>query len=114
MRELITQAHEKALDAALRPLADDFDRWRAGEVDAFELSERIHAFHDGPARDLWNQYTSSMKELVAAHAIHTGLIDRASVPAELLAHLATALAFHEEMGAADTVPDVRVGGSSER
>ena len=72
--------------------------WRSsggrGEVASFELSDLIHAFHQGPSRDLFVRYTRRPHDPAVAYAIATGIIDRSQVPAELLEHLAPALEFH--------------------
>ena len=47
VRRLAGLAHERELAAAVDNLRAQFERWRAGEFDVFELNERIHQFHDG-------------------------------------------------------------------
>ena len=64
-----------------------------------ELSEIIHRFHQGPARELWVRYNSSHLEMPVAFAITTGVLARDTIPAELLEHLAGALRFYEEVQA---------------
>jgi hypothetical protein len=59
-------------------------------------TEIIHRFHQGPARDLWVRYNTPQLEMVVAFAITTGLLDRDTIPAELLEHLAGAIRFHEQ------------------
>ena len=93
-------AHAEELRRALLPLADDFDRWRRGEVNSFDLSRRIHEFHQGPARELFKVYNYGSPESSVAYAIHSGILDREKVPAELLEHLSRSLAFFEEADAA--------------
>ena len=72
--------------------------WRSsggrGEVASFELSDLIHAFHQGPSRDLFVRYTSRPHDPAVTYAIATGIIDRRDVPDELLEHLARALEFY--------------------
>lgn len=94
LREFAAKAHEEELRRALAPLANAFERWSRGEVDSFELSDLIHAFHQGPSRDLFVRYTTRPHDSAVAHAIATGIIDRSQAPAELLEHLARALEFY--------------------
>jgi hypothetical protein len=61
-----------------------------------ELSEIIHRFHQGPARELWIRYNTPHLEMAVAFAITTGVLGRETIPAELLEHLAGALRFYEE------------------
>ena len=60
------------------------------------MSEIIHKFHQGPARDLWGRYNTAQLEMAVAFAITTGVSSRDAMPAELLHHLAGSLRFYEE------------------
>ena len=95
LREQAAIAHEEELRRALVPLAEAFGRWARGDVGSGELTELIHTFHQGPARDLFLRYNDSHLEMQVAHAIVTGVLDRAKIPGELLEHLARALSFYE-------------------
>jgi len=80
----------------LLPVAEAFKCWERKELDSGELSEIIHRFHQGPARDLWGRYNTGYLEMAVAFAITTGVLSRDSIPAELLDHLAGPLRFYEE------------------
>jgi hypothetical protein len=56
LRELAGMAYRRELGAELSKLEEEFARWRSGEIDPFELSDRIHRFHDGISRDLYVLY----------------------------------------------------------
>ena len=94
LREFAVAAHEEELRRTLIPLADAFERWSRGEADSFELSDLIHAFHQGQSRDLFVRYTRRPHGPAVAYAIATGIIDRRDVPDELLEHLARTLEFY--------------------
>jgi hypothetical protein len=83
------------------PVSKAFKRWERGELGSSELSEIIHRFHQGPARELWVRYDTSHLEMSVAFAITTGVLRRESIPGELLEHLAGALRFYEEGHAVD-------------
>lgn len=100
LREHAGLAYEEELRRALLPLADDFDRWRRGELASTELSERIHLFHDGAARKIWSTYHDGDPRLAVAGAIHLGILPRDQVPAELL----EALAFFESQDESPGAP----------
>jgi hypothetical protein len=87
IREYSAHAHEAELRLALLSLAEDLDRWRSGEISSFELSDAIHEFHDGAARELWKCYNMGVPEWALARAIHSGTLDRTRVPDELLQYL---------------------------
>ena len=96
LREYAGAAHEEELRRALLPVSEAFGRWARRELGSGELSEIIHRFHQGPARELWVRYNTSHLEMAVAFAITTGVLGRETIPAELLEHLAGALRFYEE------------------
>lgn len=95
LRELAGAAHEEELRRALAPLHAAFDRWGRGELSSGALSDAIHQFHDGAARELFARYNSGLLEAVVACAIVSGFVDRASVPPAVSSHLDRAIAFYE-------------------
>jgi hypothetical protein len=95
IRELARAAYEIELGRALAKLRGQFARWERDEVTAFDLEKAIHKFHEGPARELFMRYTSGMLDLAVAHAIVTGLLDRAKIDPEVLAPLGRAFSFYE-------------------
>ena len=95
LRELAAAAHEEELRRALVPLRAKFDRWARGELSSGELTDNIHQFHQGLARELFARYNSGMLDAAVAYAIVSGFINRSDVPPAVLSHLARALAFYE-------------------
>lgn len=100
IREYAARAYEAELGQALGELETQFSRWRSSEISAGELSDHIHTFHQGPARELWNRYNARIDDTLVAHAIVTGLLPRESIPAELLEAIQPILAFYEREQAA--------------
>ena len=99
IREYAAAAHEAELRRVLLPLADAFKQWERGGLDSFTLRDLIHKFHQGAARDLYLRYASNRLEPALAKAIVTGALDRATVPAEVLGHLAGLLEFYRDLQA---------------
>lgn len=97
IREWTGVAHERELSKALRDLRAEFDRWERGEIDPFELNERIHKFHKGPAHDLWVRYTTNPVDPQVAYAVVKGILSKDEVPSELLKYLARWISFYEGM-----------------
>jgi hypothetical protein len=87
LRELIIEAHEKALRQALEELGTHFDRWRLGKIDATDLVDFIHEFDKGPSREIYKRFTWSsyndLPKLVAA-AIRDGLLDEKTIPEDVM------------------------------
>ena len=99
--QLAAFAHEEELRRALLPLAAVFDQWRAGQLGSGELTEIIHEFHDGPARELWKKYNSGPLEFAVAHAIVSGVIEKEAVPADVIEHCRGAIEFFATTSASD-------------
>lgn len=74
LRKLAGLAYERELAKALSSLEEDFKRWRENQITPFELSELIHKFHNGIARDLWNFYETGDAGLIVRRAIDDGVI----------------------------------------
>lgn len=96
LREAAGRAYEEELHRALGVLAAAFDEWRERRLTSGELVDHIHRFHDGAARDLWKKYNYAPTESVVAHAIVTGVVDRATVSSDLVAYLQRVIRFYEE------------------
>jgi hypothetical protein len=93
LRELGAIAYERDLSIELSKLEGEFARWRAGEIDAHDLSDHIHRFHRGPARKLFSLYDHSNRDFAVAYAIHRGLITAEEAGADALEMLRAHLAF---------------------
>jgi hypothetical protein len=88
IHELARVAHERKLAAALAELEGELTRWRQGAIDAFEVSERIHRFHDGVARELWTRYSdAAMLDWQVARDIAAGAITEEEAGTEVVAAL---------------------------
>ncbi len=94
LRRHAAAAHEAELRRELRALALAFRQWERGELDSATLSEMTHSFNENALRDLRLRYQNDQLSMPVAHAIATGVVDRSTVPAELLDHLAGAIEFY--------------------
>lgn len=83
LRKLSELAWKRELDKVLDELHGDFEAWENEEISGFELSERIHEFHKGPARELYNRYSSGPVDLWIGRAIAEGLIAESELSDEL-------------------------------
>lgn len=113
LRELGTVAYERDLGEQLAKLEDAFRRWRADAIDAFDLSEEIHRFHQGPSRALFPKYDHANLEFAVADAIHRGVVSADEAGPEVLECLAGHLAFLRERDVA-AQPGVTTRGASPR
>ncbi|HKU36993.1 MAG TPA: hypothetical protein VJR89_02565 [Polyangiales bacterium] len=88
-------AYERELSAALSELDVYFQRWRAAEIEAHDVSDAIHKFHQGASRKLWSRYNGGDDYLVAVEAIATGVVERHEVAADLLQAMQPSFALFE-------------------
>ena len=87
LRRLAGVAYERELTHALDELEEEFKRWRAEELNAFDLSDSIHEFHNGQARELWKCYNGIPIHLVVASAVARGALAESEIPERLRAKL---------------------------
>ncbi len=86
-RSLAGKAYERLLNKALRELDADFSEWRAGKIDPWELSDRIHKFHDGISRRLYVLAGHNHGQTILSEAILQGEIPLEDLSAELKEYL---------------------------
>ena len=92
LRELLGEAHKRDLSRALQRLLLQFGRWESGEIDCFELNERVHRYHQDDARAIWVRYcTGSLPTLTLAIAVHSGLMTLTEIPEEFREHVAVTM-----------------------
>ena len=100
LREYAGKAHEEDLRRALVPLAEAFKRWERGDLRSHEISDLIHVFHQGPARQIYLRYDRGSAPAVAG-AIVAGILDRHEIPAELLNYLSGLITAFEDYARED-------------
>jgi len=88
LRELVRHWSEIAYEPELGIELEKIfyvNRWKTGTTTAFDLSEAVHKFHDGAARDLYKAYVmGGQGEWLVASAIARKILEREELPAELL------------------------------
>ena len=87
LREHRDRAWEAENRIALGALADKFDEWREGKLATDELDHAVHEYHDGIGREIWKRYALGDPGLALARAVLVGIIDRDSLPPEVLEHV---------------------------
>jgi hypothetical protein len=81
IRELASLAYERELSIELSALRGKFDEWHRDVIDAFELEQAIHRFHNGAARELFNRYSSgAMLDHAVAGAVIRGALQENELP----------------------------------
>jgi len=89
LREAAGYAWEAELGVELMKLLQEFHSWREGRLNVFELSDRIHRFHDGAARELYGRYTSDQAvPWITVRAVALGLVSEDRLGASLTTKLA--------------------------
>ena len=95
VREWAGVAHDRDLRKALNELGAQFARWDRGEINSFELNDRVHRFHQDTAREIWKRYATTHLEPAVALAVVAGVLRKEELPADLVQHLAGLIEFYE-------------------
>jgi hypothetical protein len=83
LKRLIAEAHKRELTQALKRLYVEFRHWESGDIDAFELDEKIHNYHQNDARIIWSRYDGRLPLLmVLAGTVQLGLMTLEELPSE--------------------------------
>jgi hypothetical protein len=77
-------------------LHDRFHDWLKERIDSFAMSDLIHEFHDGPARDLYVIYNRLNPEMQVARALARGILTEDEVTPQLHEELSNAIEFFKE------------------
>jgi hypothetical protein len=97
-------AYERELSLELTKLASDFDAWRAKEVTCWDLSDRIHEFHDGASRELYAIYNRLKPEFTVGRAVVRGLLLDDDVPPEVRPEIESSIEFARGFESDDPQP----------
>ena len=95
VREWAGIAHDRDLRKALGELRTEFERWDRGEIDSFELNERVHRFHQDTSREIWKRYAATPLEPAVASAVAAGVLRKEELPSALLHHIAGLIEFYQ-------------------
>ena len=74
LRELAGAAWEAELEAELEKLFEVFLKWADSGIGAFDLSDKIHEFHNGISRELYSRHTGLDPEITVPRAIALGIL----------------------------------------
>lgn len=96
LAELSAIAHDRELALYLSKLENRFGDWREGIIAPSELSDAIHRFHDGPAREIYGIYATMKRDQLVARAIGVGLLGEDEVPPEIREPLAELIPHFRE------------------
>ena len=73
-----------------------FEEWNGGKLDVHGLSDAIHQFHNGVARDLYVTYTRLEPRVAVAQAVARKILRDDEVPPGLREALQSLITFYEE------------------
>jgi hypothetical protein len=99
---LARKAYERELARALDELAAEFDAWRAGEIDADDLDHMIHAYHQGPSRELFGIYDNLEPALLVGRAVVIDLLPKGAIPKEVWPYIEEWIAVYRQRGQQDS------------
>lgn len=75
------------MNVELESLFGDFREWKEGTLSPFDLSSKIHQFHNGAAHHLYNLYNNIDPWTAVARGLELGLLPESEVDTTLLEKL---------------------------
>jgi hypothetical protein len=93
LRELAGEAWSAELNEALTELHEEFGKWADDAIGPFELSDKIHKFHDGIYRELYGRYNTLGTETLVSRAVAMGLVAGDALGEELIEKLKPEIEF---------------------
>ena len=87
LQQFAREAWNAELGEALTELYEEFGKWADDAMDAMELSDKIHEFHNGVSRELYGLYTSLDSSILVSRAVALGFLEENAIGKELLAKL---------------------------
>jgi hypothetical protein len=95
LRQYLAEAYQRELHRELAKLDKSFAEWRNGLIGSDELSQRVHRYETGPARELYKRYNDGPPDMTVAYAIVTGILQLDEVSPELLEAIERPLGFYQ-------------------
>ena len=81
----------------MQKLHEQFGEWKDQKIDAFELNDRIHQFHQKTAREIWKMYINAGNEdMLVARALKLGILTADEVGQELVEQLGPLIDFWQD------------------
>jgi hypothetical protein len=74
IRQLADLAWDRELRIELQKIAAAIEEMKNGQLTPFDVTDRIHKFHNGAARDLYNQFSHSLPWLAVCRAHLDGVL----------------------------------------
>ncbi len=80
IKRLTRTAHEREMRHYLEVLNQRFSEWKNGKFDTWDLVQRVHEFHNGEARALYNSYQNLSPESFLIRAVAGGYVTENELP----------------------------------
>ena len=94
LRSLSAKAYEIELAQELKKLENSFTAWKNVKINSHELDEKIHEYHSGTRRSLYNMYTQNSNYFqIVARAVAIGIIHPDQMSRNLCDKLEAAISF---------------------
>ena len=74
LRYLASIAYDRELGFALDRLFEVYQQWKSDEIEAWDVNEEIHKYHNGKSRELFNRYASPDPCVLVVRAIADGIL----------------------------------------
>ena len=71
----------------------DFQKWRNGEIDGFELNGLIHRYHQEASREVWKSYDYLDLYMIVSRAVAQGLLKKEEIQEDIFELIDTRIDF---------------------
>ena len=97
LRTLAAEAYKVELEKEVANLEAAFMSWRDDKIGVFDLDNRIHAYYDGPRKQLYRFYQMRNKpETAVARALALVLINADQISTEIKSKIQDMIEFFKE------------------
>ena len=97
LRELALLAIEKELGVQLQELSKHVDSWKSGSLSNRELRHIVHAYVEGPSRELFRRHREVPDDIFVADALAREILAKEDVPQELWPYLRNGAQFYRKI-----------------
>jgi len=88
LKDLVSMAYERELKSELEKLEINFLKLQNGEINAFELDNIIHGYHNRISRELFKKYnvdySGELLDMTVAYSLKKGVLKRYEIDESLI------------------------------
>jgi len=84
-RRMAKLAYEREMSELLNELTTEFDEWKEGSINWYNLNDKIHQYHSDDSRLVWKTYRRLKPRQLVVRAVVRGILQPGELPEEIRA-----------------------------